>query len=80
MERYGIKRLAKKRAEELANRTEEDIKKEKEAIDYSEDSDVAKIMKIREMDESLPMEERDSAKFRNELREKLRKKEKEFNK
>jgi hypothetical protein len=68
---YALKRLAKKRAEEEMNRTQEDIDMEREVEEASDNYNIDRGLKEREMDESLSPEQRESARFRKELRQKM---------
>lgn len=70
---YAIKRLAKKRAEAEKNKTQEDRDAEKAMKIGSDNYNIDRQIKEREMDDSLSDDMRESAEFRRKLREKMAK-------
>lgn len=70
---YAIKRLAKKRAEAEKNKTQEDRDAEKVMKIGSDNYNIDRQIKEREMDDSLSDDMRESAEFRRKLREKMAK-------
>lgn len=73
---YALNRMAKKRAEKIKTKTDEEKQNEERANKDSQDYDIDRIMKVREMDDSLSDDQRASAKYRRELRERIAKKNK----
>lgn len=67
---YALKRLAKKRAEEELKRSKN---KDKKYNPMKDDYNIDRGLKEREMDDNLSDDNRKSAKFRRELREKMAK-------